>query len=276
MRKERGWMRLIAVMLLAAMLLQGCGSAEKEEAGETAQKAEESAENTENTNQEAPEEEEGESDTVRWFNASYAILTDANGWDYNLYGGLEMNEDNQAGVKQLLDEWWGVTDRTSANENMDWILSEGHRTGFADDMAYLESEGISEVAPEERADFIFSGWEMTQEQAEAMAASYNVYEEKGAGAIDAWDYCRALNLASYYYIAGYYTKTEALDKSLEIAKEFQPKFSSWDEMVDSYLYGYEYWEEESGDERRAIYEDLLEREDNPYAVDYNTELVKTW
>lgn len=276
MRKERGWMRLIAVMLLAAMLLQGCGSAEKEEAGETAQGTEESVENTESANQEAPEEEKGESDTVRWFNASYAILTEANGWDYNVFGGLEMSEDNQDGVKQLLDEWWGVTDRTSANENMDWILSEGLRTGFADDMEYLESEGISEVAPEERADFIFNGWEVTQEQAESMAASYNVYEEKGAGAIDAWDYCRALNLASYYYMAGYYTKTEALDKSLEIAKEFQPKFSSWDEMVDSYLYGYEYWAEESGDERRAIYEDLLTREDNPYAVDYNTELVKTW
>ena len=46
--------------------------------------------------------------------------------------------------------------------------------------------------------------------------------------------------------------------------------------MESYLLGYEYWGQESSDERRGIYEDLKGRADNPYAVDYNLTLEKTW
>ena len=46
--------------------------------------------------------------------------------------------------------------------------------------------------------------------------------------------------------------------------------------MDSYLRGYEYWNGESSDERRSVYEDIKTREDNPYAVDYNLALTKTW
>ena len=56
----------------------------------------------------------------------------------------------------------------------------------------------------------------------------------------------------------------------------QPLFESWDDLMDSYMRGYEYWAEESADERRAVYEDLKTRDDSPYTVDFKTELVKTW
>ena len=36
-----------------------------------------------------------------------------------------------------------------------------------------------------------------------------------------------MNLMSFYYLAGYYTEQEALDKSLEIARTMQPLFESW-------------------------------------------------
>lgn len=85
-----------------------------------------------------------------------------------------------------------------------------------------------------------------------------------------------MNLMSFYYLAGYYTEQEALDKSLEIATAMQPLFESWDDLMDSYMRGYEYWAEESADERRAVYEDLKTRDDSPYTVDFKTELVKTW
>ena len=50
-------------------------------------------------------------DTVRWFNASYAVLTELNGQDYNRFAGLPANETTKALEQQSLDEWWGVTDR---------------------------------------------------------------------------------------------------------------------------------------------------------------------
>ena len=105
---------------------------------------------------------------------------------------------------------------------------------------------------------------------------YKMYEEYGANAIDGWDYCRAMNLLSFYYLAGYYTEQEVLEQSLEIAKMIQPLYESWDELIASYLRGYEYWAEESSEERRAVYEELKEKEDSPYNIDFKMELVKTW
>lgn len=216
------------------------------------------------------------SDTVKWFNASYAVLTDINGWDYNRFGGLPINEDSKAIVVQMLESWWDVTDRASADENLEWILTEGHRTSFVEDMKDLEASGIGSVAAEERPGFILGIYEMDETSAQFFADCYGVYETVGEKAIDGWDYCRALNLLGYYYTAGYYTDAEALDKSLEVAQIVQAEFGSWDELMDSYMAGYEYWAEESSDERRGIYEDLKTRDDNPYAVDFGMTLEKTW
>lgn len=227
-----------------------------------------------------PEEEDATTveltDTVRWFNASYAILTEINGWDYNRFAGLPANEETMELEKQLLDEWWGVTDRASADETLDWILTEGHRVGFVEDVEYLQEVGILEVPQEERVDFILDNFYVDEEEAQQLVNSCLFYEQYGPDAIAGWDYCRAMNLMSYYYLAGYYTEQEALDKSLEIAQNMQSIFGSWDELIDSYLRGYEYWAEESSEERRAVYEDLKSRDDNPFAVDYNMTLEKSW
>lgn len=56
----------------------------------------------------------------------------------------------------------------------------------------------------------------------------------------------------------------------------QPLFESWYDLMDSYLRGYEYWAGESSEERRAIYEELKTRDDNPYQIDVKLELIKTW
>lgn len=238
---------LLMVMLFACMLLGGCGASKKQQ-----------------------------SDTVRWFNASYAILTELNNHDYTRFGGMKINEFNKQLQIASLEQSWDVTDRDSADETLDWVLTEGHRTGFAEGNKWLAEYGLSELEEDEWLPFILYCFEVDEEEAQVLVDDYAIYDKYGEHAIDAWDYARAMNLVSFYYVAGYYTEEEALDKSLEIAKVFQPMYSSWDEMIDSYLLGYEYWAEESSDERRAIYEDLKSRDDNPYAVDYNTTLEKTW
>ena len=215
-------------------------------------------------------------DTIRWFNASYAVLTDLNGWDYNRFAGLAANDDVMAMEQKSLEEWWSVTDRVTADSTLDWILTEGHRDTFAEDMAYLEEAGIRDIAPNERSAFLLDQFQMTADEAQNYAEMFGFYEQYGPDAIAGWDYCRAMNLMSFYYLAGYYTEQEALDKSLEIARTMQPLFESWDDLMSSYMRGYEYWAEESADERRALYEDLKTREDNPYSVDFKTELEKTW
>lgn len=213
-------------------------------------------------------------DTVRWFNAAYAVLTEINNWDYNVFGGMPVNGTSQQVVASLLEEWWGVTDRATADETLEWILSEGHRTGFAEDVVYFDELGMG--AATDRKEFLLTYFDIDEDEAERNVSYYEFYELYGEGAIDGWDYARALNLLSYYYVAGYYTQTEALDASLTIAEVVQAEFESWDDFMASYMRGYEYWAEESGEERWGIYEELKGRGDNPYAVDFKTELTKTW
>ncbi|MCI8270450.1 MAG: DUF1266 domain-containing protein [Lachnospiraceae bacterium] len=231
--------------------------------------------------EEAPEVEDNfaseMSDTIRWFNASYAILTDLNNWDYNLFGGLPANDDSAAIVQQLLPEWWDVTDRASADETLSWILSEGHRTGFVEDAQTLESFGVTaETSTDDIVSMLISDYGLEEEDAQSYAKAYGMYAEFGPDAISGWDYCRAMNLLGYYFTAGYYTEQEALDKSLEVAQTMQPLFESWDGLIDSYLRGYEYWADGDSEERRALYEELKTRDDNPYAIDFKMSLEKTW
>lgn len=217
----------------------------------------------------------GETDTVQWFNASYAILTYANGQDYNKFGGAKANAIMEAQYQAMLENSWSVTDRESADETLDWILTEGHRTDFMY-TGELLSMMAEECGEDELINFLMEEYDESLDEAEYDAATYEMYKEYGETAIDGWDYCRALSLMSFYYMAGYYTKEEALDKSLEIAETLQPMYNSWDELIDSYLRGYEYWAEEDSSERRDIYEELLAADDNPFRVDYNTTLEKTW
>lgn len=225
-----------------------------------------------------PEEEDASTaevtDTVRWFNAACAVLTQINGWDYGRFGGLPANDTSRETVRELLEQWWDVTDLESANETLTWILEEGHRKSFVEEMQYLEDAGISKA--EDRIAFLLENFEVTDEEAAFYAEWYEAYETGGENTIAGWDYCRALTLTGQYYIAGYDTEEEALDRSLEIALTLQPMFDSWDALMDSYMTGYEYWAEESAAPRREIYEELKKADDNPYEVDYLTELEKTW
>ena len=72
---------------------------------------------------------------------------------------------------------------------------------------------------------------------------------------------------------------ETLAKSQELGQAMQGMYSSWDEMVESYLDGYSYWAEEDPEDpesytaqRRKIYEELKAAENSCFHVAWDTEL----
>ena len=74
-----------------------------------------------------------------------------------------------------------------------------------------------------------------------------------------------------------------MDQSLEIAQLLQKTYTSWDEMIESYMYGFQYWNEDdisdtSSDsyERKQMYEQLKTKEGSPYQLDWNITLTKEW
>ena len=217
-----------------------------------------------------------EPDTIAWFNAAGAVLTYLNGWDYQIYGGMPEGKTTALISQQLLDGYWGVTDRETAENNMKWLLSSGHNAALLEDLAYFESEGLGEVAAQKRAAFLYENWDISEEMASLYAKCYERYEAGEDDIIIGWDYSRAFNLLSWYYLAGYYSKEEALDISLVAGWEIQEHFDSWDEFMESYFLGYEYWSEESSGERRLVYKKLKDMEDGPYTINWNLNLKKSW
>ena len=74
-----------------------------------------------------------------------------------------------------------------------------------------------------------------------------------------------------------------MDASLENSLILQQMYSSWEEMVEGYMLGYQFWSRDSGTgedsstkERYHFYELLRESQDSPYALDWDMKLEKSW
>ena len=259
---------LTVVFLLIAFLLTGCSNSTG-----TDSKAETPVDVTVN--------EDTLSDTLRWFNAAYAIITTRNGGDLNLIGGYgTKNLLNVQMIKSGLKESWEVTDRATAEDTINWLLEEGGHNALL--LEEYKENSLSEYTREELIEAL-SDSSYTDNDRAYYLGLYDAVANYGDNAILAWDLSRAMQLSAWYYLAGYYTYEEAMDKSLAIAKKLQEAYGSWDEMTDSYLFGFQYWNgDDMSDEtsesyaRYQIYQDLVEQTDSPYSVDWNYELQKEW
>ena len=219
------------------------------------------------------------SDTLTWFNATYAVITTLNGGDLNLVAGYEPSEMMKEVEQGLLERDWEVTDRTSLDETIEWLLTEGHNAGALSMLDYLGTDGMSRdeliTAMEEYGYY--------EEDIADILAAYDAKDAYGGNAIAGWDMSRAMSLMGWGYLAGYYTYEEAMDKSLETARTIQQTFGSWDDFFNSYFFGYSYWSEEALDdpasqayERHELYEELKSDPTGVFRVDWNTALTKEW
>lgn len=215
-------------------------------------------------------------DTLQWFNTVNAIIIEEHNWCHEYFGGLPLNEDTKELGDELLENNWETTDEAKVEETWNWLINEGRRQDFAADMQTLADWGLGQIEADDRSYSLWTDADMDFEEAEFWAEMYTLYEEKGASAINGWDYGNAMEFLQACYIAGYYTEQEALDKAMEIGKLIQGEFGSWDEFMESYLDGYEYWYVEEPIDYQVIYQQLKGQEDSPYDIDFSTNLEKTW
>ncbi len=229
-----------------------------------------------------PESEEALPDTILWFNATYAPLTYSNGWDWKLVGGMKPTAENIEIDKYVLRQSWGIHDRETAIEKVEQLKEEGHRATCRECMKELEEAGLMDLDERKFRSALLKS-EFADEPYRYLIA-YQMYQA-GLDADDmaAWDLCRVNQLYAAFYLCGYMTYEEAMDASLENSLILQKMYSSWDEMMDGYLLGYQFWRKDpdtSADsptkERRRMYEMMLQSEENPYQLDWNTELEKSW
>lgn len=233
------------------------------------------------------EQQEGERlpETILWFNATYAPLTYSNGWDWRLLGGREPTEDNKESSKDLLDYSWSVKDRESALETTKSLLQNGHRKKCLDYTKQMDEWGILDLGEEEFVQQLLM--KELDDEPGRYAVAY-LFHQAGIEPeyMAAWDLCRVNQLYADYYFCGYMSYEEAMDASLANSLNLQKLYGSWEEMVEAYLLGYQFWQgdlfaDESGydsptRERRHYYEMLQELEDSPYMLDWDMELKKCW
>lgn len=97
---------------------------------------------------------------------------------------------------------------------------------------------------------------------------------------DGWDLCRAMQLLACGYLANYFERDELNSRSKEVAKVIQTTFSSWEELIESYLTGLEKWGLSEVDEptayltireRRNAYNVLRIIEKSPFRMNWYLE-----
>lgn len=235
------------------------------------------------TNPEQTEDTKTYPETVRWFTSTYAILTLRNGADLFVPGGGTPDEVFYPAVlKGVLARDWNVTDRRSAQDEITWLENGGHNQSL---LQYYNEHNLGQYKTDAdlNASWDSGSGEISTAEAMRQMCAYMAYKTYGDNAIAAWDLSRALMLLGDYYVVGYYTYEEAMDKSLEIGRKLQAMYSSWDDFVQSYMYGYGYWSKSDPTDpsseftyRASLYQYLKSMENGPYQIDWNLELKKEW
>ena len=221
-------------------------------------------------------------ETILWFNATYATLTYSNGCNWRIVGGLEPTEDNADLTKALLLSGWNVLTREDALDTVERLTEEGHRGKCRECMDKLAEWGFLELSEEEFMEKIL---EMDPEEnlGRYVVTYYMYLNGIEPEYIAAFDLCRVNELYGYYYVCGFMDYEEAMDASLENSLVLQKMYGSWEEMMDAYLLGYQFWkgdlaitEDSPTRERYHYYEMLCGLDDSPYTLDWNMELKKSW
>ncbi|KRD08279.1 hypothetical protein ASE21_16465 [Flavobacterium sp. Root901] len=262
MKKAKQFFNLSITLVFAlCFLLTGCGKGNK--SGETTDSG------SENT-----------SESVRFINGTYAVMTMQNQGDYNLVGGQEKNASIKASIKQMLQQWWSVSDLNSGMKQVQELTSENGMQS-KEFVSEVKELGIDKMSKEEFQKQLSSITD--QEEKIHFQLLYDAYHDLGYNAVTGWDLGRANFLLTSFYVADFTDENTALDKSLEVAKRIQKTFKSWDEYNRSYMYGYLYWSNEDPKDssskyvqRQGFIAELKKDTKSPFQVKWNTKLEKDW
>lgn len=227
-------------------------------------------------------------DTLQWFNATCSVFTYHSGADYHLIGGYSDETDTiDKNLLNGLEQSWGITDRASAIESIAWLAYSGHALEYENALQLMYEVGMLSDDLNAISKIIYAigeeeGW--TEEECRDIDYFYStikmLYDNCGEKGIDAWDYCRIMQISGNCYYAGYLTLEECLTIQLATARVIQDEFDSWDEMNNSYLQGYQYWAFDSTisyAHRLWAYQDLMNEADCPFVtLDFDMKLEKFW
>lgn len=198
----------------------------------------------------------------KWAIAPSANINIRNYGYYNVMGGDYRYTGHVLSVKKALENSWGIYNREDYFRILEWLRNEGHTKAYRELEAQVSPEVFKQIQ-----DMIKQGKEIPF-TVKFFINNKEVLKDKG---LIAWDYCRIVQVTGWSYIAGYITIEEAYDICMEAARVLQKTYTSWENMSEHYMKGYEFWsEQDSNDDsteayyRNKINQYILSDEESPF------------
>lgn len=184
------------------------------------------------------------SPTLQWMNTAGSILLASNKDDFRYMGGVFAPGDEQdekwiSKIKKILWDYWQIQGQRTALEEMSHLVHTGMRRYYGEEMRHLERlyGGYSEEQLIETA---------KQENPKANEDSFlpkmvMAYRRYGEDALLGWDVGRCALISQWCYYVGYLDMQTMLNITVEAGEKAQAVFQNWEEMMESYLLGGQYW-----------------------------------
>ncbi len=220
------------------------------------------------------------SPTLQWMNTAGSILLADNNGNFRYMAGVyfpgnEYDPERVRSIKNSLWEYWEIQGHESAISTMKRLVRSGMRVWYGEEMQRLETlyHGYSEEELVEAA---------KKENPKADEDSFlpkmlMAYRRYGENALLGWDVGRAAYITQWCYFVGYISMEELLDIVVDAGRMAQKYFQNWEEMMESYLLGGQYWRREDASDpesmtakRWKIYEALWKGEKPYKMIPYTT------
>ncbi|GLC81789.1 DUF1266 domain-containing protein [Lacrimispora brassicae] len=210
------------------------------------------------------------SPTFRFVNGTFAIVTIMNSGHYKIFAGQFKNSNSKTVSKQLLKNYWDITNKENGLETVEALVEGMHSTDY---LAMIEANSTNELS------------QTTDRKDESNSQTlYEAYKDFGEKAILGWDLSRANEILSRLYLSDYIDKDTYIDKTIVVSKRIQSAFSSWDDFIKSYMYGYQYWSHDNPkvdskkpknyQQRERVINLMKNDLNSPLHLDWNTPLKK--
>lgn len=162
--------------------------------------------------------------------------------------------------RQRLSEWWSVNNREDLLRTLEWLRTEGHRSGFADLHGKFVATPLELIPglvinglPPETSTHQLGGKTLVgrpanekewSQRAVALAVRERRPVQRPSGMtplITAWDLGRYMNMCIWGVRAHFLTEEEAWNYLLPMARLIQKSYNSWSQFADDYVLGRTYW-----------------------------------
>lgn len=168
-------------------------------------------------------------------------------------------------LKEMLEDSWDVSDRTSALETIDWLLNEGHHAEVDKVLAEIAAKGMENISEEELQDEETKTGEVCTTVGKMLDEDYCSTEDLPVTTL-AWDLVRATNMARWTYLCGYINEQEMWQTMQAVAASAEEHFASWNAYGLSFVLGRGAWQGDTDqcEDAYEIVSTLQEKAESPW------------